>query len=156
MLTPRFESAPKMFCIGITYYGNNDQGQIPKLWDTYGKMFRQIKNCVEPWRCAGVETYEPDFDSTGKWFYTAAAIVTSLDEIPVGLVGKIIPASDYAVFTIQGKLDKLGDTIKSIYKEWLPQSGKTIAAPYDLEMYDARFKGPQSDESVMEMWLPIK
>ena len=42
-----------------------------------------------------------------------------------------------------------------IYGQWLPKSGFRQAGPYDLERYDARFKGPDDDESVMEICVPI-
>jgi len=46
----------------------------------------------------------------GKFDYIASAEVSSLDKIPVGMVGAEIPEATYAAFTHKGKLDSLQDT----------------------------------------------
>jgi hypothetical protein len=46
-------------------------------------------------------TYEGDYTKPYSWILGCE--VSSLDEIPEGLVGKVIPESKYAVFTTQGE-----------------------------------------------------
>jgi predicted transcriptional regulator YdeE len=45
--------------------------------------------------------YEGDYTKPYSWILGCE--VSSLDEIPEGLVGKVIPESKYAVFTTQGE-----------------------------------------------------
>ena len=49
--------------------------------------------------------------------------VESLDNIPEGFVGKVMPKAAYAVFRLT--LDKLesGEFWQYFYKKWLPESG---------------------------------
>src|SRR6185436_4882693 len=104
----------------------------------------------------GVETYPTDFHTIRKWFYLAGIQVTTLDAVPLALVGKILPANRYAVFSHEGTLPgRLCETFQSIYQQWLPQSGLKLAGAYDFERYDARFLGPLNAESVMEIYVPV-
>ncbi len=155
---PRIEQIPEMKCIGVSMLVDmaKDVGaQIPPLWDFYGKV-GPLANAVSPWVCLGVETYPADFMTNKKWFYTAAGVVTSLENIPVGCVAKIIPANTYAVFTHKGPLPgKLGETFGYIYGQWLPNSKYKQAAPYDFERYDDRFKGVNSPDSLIEVCVPV-
>ncbi len=81
----------------------------------------------------------------------------SIDNLDVGLSAKLIPCNDYACFEYRGAIsEKLGEYFQKIYHEWLPSSGYKMAAPYDLERYDERFLGPENEDSVMEMLLPVR
>ena len=42
------------------------------------------------------------------------------------VIERIIPAGRYAVVMHNGSLDNVGDTIYSLYKNWLPQSGEKL------------------------------
>ena len=73
------------------------------------------------------------------------------------LFRSILPANRYAIFTHKGKLPgRITETFGYIYGEWLPRSGYKQAAPCDFERYDARFKGPDNDESLTEICVPIQ
>src|SRR5580704_57413 len=123
-MEPKIVEFPQILCVGVPYYGDNQNAEIAAAWPLFNSLAEQIKNKKEPRVHLGVETYTAEFDSQRKWFYLAAVEVTSLDEIPVQLVGKIVPANRYAVFTHQGKLPgKIKDTFRYIYGEWLPGSG---------------------------------
>ena len=156
-MEPKIVQLPQIFCIGVPYYGDNKNGEIPATWPRFNSLSGQIKNKKEPRIHLGVETYTVEFESQRKWFYLAAVEVTTLDEIPVQLVGKILPANRYAVFTHQGKLPgQIAETFRYIYGEWLPSSGYKQAAPYYLERYDTRFKGPDNEESHTDICIPIQ
>lgn len=159
ILTPRFETAGPWTCVGVSTLvdmSGQPSVQIGELWDLYGKC-GPIPNAVEPWTCLGVEDYPEDFKARRKWFYTATAVVTSTDKIPSGCVVKTIPRHDYAIFTHRGPLPvKLSETFDHIYRTWLPNSGFQVAAAFDFERYDSRFKGINDEGSLIEIWLPIR
>jgi AraC family transcriptional regulator len=86
----------------------------------------------------------------------ACGEVEDLNSIPSSLVGKVIPAHRYAVFTSQGTLDALHKTFQHAYHEWLPKSKYKIADWYDFEYYGERFKGMGNPESVIDIYIPIR
>jgi AraC family transcriptional regulator len=156
-MEPQILDLPEIRVVGVPYFGPNNEGQFPATWHRFMGLSDLITNKSNPEVYYGVEVYTEDFQASGQWYYLAGVGVTSLDALPVQLVGKVIPANKYAVFTHRGSLPvKLGQTFQYAYKTWLPQSVYTQAAPYDLERYDDRFKGAGNEESVMEVCVPIK
>jgi len=155
-ITPKIIEHPQILVIGVPFYGSPDNGQFAKVWDLSNKINAHIPHQREPATYYGVEAYPEKFRTEGKWFYLAGVEVTSLEAIPVQLVGKVLPAHQYAVFTHHGALPgKLHATFQYAYQTWLPQSSYVQAAPYDFERYDARFLGADNEQSVMEVWIPI-
>jgi AraC family transcriptional regulator len=103
----------------------------------------------------GVEFYTEEFQKEKKWFYMACGGVENLNNIPATMVGKIIPAHTYAVFTHKGLLRDLGKTFQYVYHEWLPNSKYKIGDCYDFELYDERFKGGDNPDSEIDIYLPV-
>ena len=103
-MEPRIVKLSEIRVIGVPYYGKNDAGQIPAMWPVFDALVDQIENKTDPPVYLGVEAYTEEFSSLGKWFYLAGIQVTKMDSIPVQLVGKILPANGYAVFTHRGRL----------------------------------------------------
>lgn len=156
-MEPKFIELPRILVAGVPYYGDPSDGQFAKMWEILNGMAGQIANQKIPVTHFGVESYTEEFQTKGKWFYLAGVEVTSLDVIPIGAVAKIIPANTYAVFTHTGPLPgTLGETFHYAYHQWLPESGYTQAAAYDLERYDERFLGPTNPHSVMEVCIPVR
>jgi AraC family transcriptional regulator len=86
--------------------------------------------------------------------------VLKLEDIPMEMVGKTLPALEYAVFTHSGILVGESKTIKDTYAyaygTWLPQSGFENPFRFDFEFYGDRFHGNQDPNSEIEVWLPIR
>jgi AraC family transcriptional regulator len=70
------------------------------------------------------------------------------------MIGRVIPAATYAVFTARGPCTKaIQDTTRYIYSTWLPESGYEHAMTADLEVYDERCK--DDDTSEVDICIPI-
>jgi AraC family transcriptional regulator len=129
-MEPKIEQFPQILCVGVPYYGDNKNGEIPATWPLFHSLADQVKNKKEPWIHLGVETYTAEFETQRKWFHLAAVEVTSLDEIPIQLAGKILAANRYAIFTHKGKLPgRIMETFRYIYGEWLPRSRLQASRP---------------------------
>jgi predicted transcriptional regulator YdeE len=107
------------------------------------KQEHGLPNKKEPWGFAAASHgYD---EATGAFTYVMGDVVTSLDQVPEGLVGFEIPASTYAVFPVRPK-NRLGwgigiPAVKGYaYREWLPGSGYEAAGgPVDdFEYHDER------------------
>ncbi len=85
-----------------------------------------------------------------------AATAQEVDENPFGVVSKTIPGGRCAVLRHIGSDDLLGESIRYLYAEWLPQSGEELR-DFPLFMQRVRFfpDVPES-EAVIDVFLPLK
>lgn len=154
-MVPEFVRLEKMFLVGMTYYGDNEHGEIPALWGRFGARMNRITN--KKGFCAYGLCIEPDdYEETGKFQYIAALEVESLDTIPLEMVGKVLPAADYAVFTHKGPVTGLRETYEKIYGTWIAETDMEVIKGYDFELYDDRFKTPDDPESEIDIYIPIR
>jgi predicted transcriptional regulator YdeE len=119
----------------------HDAQQLVEQFEKYKKA-NEIPNKRQPWAFAAVSK---DFDEEKKTFsYLIGDVVTSLEEIPQGLIPFEIPAIKYAVFPIRPKSEfawgeAIANTKKYAYTEWLPNSKYELAKIIDdVEYHDER------------------
>lgn len=155
-MSPTIIRLDRLNIVGMQTFGTAVNGDPAEMWDVLRSNEIDIPNRVDPAVAYGVETYTQEMQNRGRWFYMAGVEVADLNEVPVQMCAKQLPANEYAVFEYKGAISPaLGDLFQHIYKEWLPASEYLQAYPYDLERYDARFKGPMDDTSVMEIMVPV-
>ena len=165
MMIPQFVSEPKFlsreafYLVGCEKYTKLTSA-IGKAWETLKKYEAEIPNRVNPCTKYGFEDYSRDFSpETMQFYYMAAVQVSSLDNIPHGMTGKTVPASDYAVFTVKGcnANGEIGKAFRYIYDEWLPNSEYDFSDVIcgDFEFYDERWDC-SSAESEIDIYLPIR
>jgi predicted transcriptional regulator YdeE len=76
--------------------------------------------------------------------------------VPVELLVKVLPPTQYAVFTLHGE-EITSDWPRRIYQEWLPGSGYEPTHQYNFQYYDERFKGiDKINESTIDVYVPVK
>ncbi len=129
---------------------------IGPLWDQFIQRATQVQNRLDD-KMVGIIHDRPPAERSHphELQYLAAAPVSSTGEIPEGMVWRIIPAGTFAVFTHRGPITLLGDTVREIYRVWLPQSGWQHAEIADVELYDHRFSCDRED-SEMEYWISVR
>ncbi len=123
---------------------------IPILWSEFAPQIDSIPNLT------GFVTYGVCSDhasADGSFTYHAAVQVTEAPDN--GLDTLKIPASRYAIFTHEGSLDHIADTVGHIFGTWLPASEFEHAGTPDFERYDERFN-PDTGIGSFEYWVPIK
>jgi len=81
--------------------------------------------------------------------------VPRLEDLPLELFAKVVPACEYAVFTHQFRDGGFSHAFKAVY-DWLQNSEYPPAYPFDIQCYDSRFKSPEDPESILEIWVPVK
>lgn len=81
--------------------------------------------------------------------------VTNIDEVPLEMFVKILPKTNYVVFTtiLENKFEMGG----YMYKKWLPENNYIQSFPYVLQMYDRkRYKGLEDPKSEIDWFIPVK
>ena len=153
-MEPKTLHKPAFKVIGLKYYGNDPANNGPDLWRDFMERLPEIENVISAKESYGLMcTGEEDFVD-GKFDYTASVAVSSLDNIPEGMVGAEIPEATYAVFTHNGNLDSLQETYEYIYGKWFQNWEYEPTGLNEFEFYDERFTGEEDSE--LYIYIPIK
>lgn len=129
--------------IGIEIRTNNGSTtDIAELWQKFyaNGIQDRIPNCVDSRIFGLYNDYETDH--TGDYSYLIGCPVSDLENIPQGMVGRLIPAQKYCVERAQGTLpDALIEAWQIIWKSDTKRTFK-----YDFELYDDRANDPSNAE----------
>lgn len=153
-----FIEKDEFMLIGIEDYTKNDFEIINKCWSTLNSRIHEIKNRINTDISYGFEDYSKDFDIVNLSFnYIAAVEVSSLDHIPEGMVGKLVPASKFAVFTQVGARRDISGVIRNIYNMWFSEFEYELNDDVcgDFEYYDKQWDCIDNSCKV-DIYIPIK
>lgn len=147
-------SIPQFYVIGIAVRTTNENAQaatdIPALWNRFftENIQNQIPNKIDD----AVYSIYTDYESDFKKPYTTilGCKVSSLIEIPDGMVAKTITQQNYQQFTAKGKLS---DGI--VYNQWTQiwESGMNRKYTADFEIYDADSSNP--DDAKVNIYIAV-
>lgn len=149
-MEPKIVQLDKFCVVGLDYVGENANNEIKEMWGDFNRRYTEIKNIVNDSAAYGLCYDHP----AARLEYIAGFQVTSLEDIPNGMVGKEVPAQTYVVFPCQG-LENIGKVYQKIIHEWLPESGYVTGGGPDFEYYDEEFD-PQSETGTLYIYFPIK
>lgn len=161
-LQPQLVDRPQLHLVGLgakfisvlSPRANNAQ-VIPALWHQFINRNTEIPYRDGPAAYGLVECLpKAERSDEMEMFYIAAAPVTTIDALPTGMISRTLPAGRWAVFTHRGSLETLGQTMRFIHREWMPESGLQAREGPELEYYGPKFN-PQSADSELEILLPV-
>lgn len=138
------EHQNEKFFIGLQLKTNNEECSLamPAHKDRFFKenILSKIPHKINGNVLALYTDYEGDYSKPYSWILGCE--VSSLHEVPEGLVGKIIPESNYAVFITLGDFPEgLIAIWQEIWKSNLPRSYTS-----DFEVYASDFDPQQNPE----------
>ena len=115
-------------------------------------------NGLPPSTSATYNIFHDDPESTpAEAFRLDICVATGVEIAPneAGMVAKVIPGGRCAVLRHTGTEDTLGDAIRYLYRDWLPQSGEELR---DFPVYAQRvkfFPEAQEHEAISDVFLPL-
>jgi AraC family transcriptional regulator len=135
---------------GMVSYG----GDIGRLWEAFSANDHLIRHTVGE---VGNElhAYSKDFSPGDPYPIFVGVEVSKIEALPEIMFVKILPGCEYAVFThrlTDGGYAGLNETIE----KWLETGPYERAYNFDLQVYDARFKGPEDPDSELDFYIPVK
>ncbi|AJA49193.1 hypothetical protein CPAST_c31270 [Clostridium pasteurianum DSM 525 = ATCC 6013] len=136
--------------VGITYFGNNSNGEIPNLWQVFNSRYNDIKHKSKSMLCYGI--CDDEMDSQGRFHYTACSQVDSFQDIPEGMETKIVPPGKYLLYTYTGDIKDIGVFYNNLFTKYLPASGHEIDLRPQFELYDSRFM----NTGEFDIYIPVK
>jgi len=159
-LKPEIYAQRAMTVVGLCtrFYGvdsekNNLADKLPRLWDGFLARLGEIEHKTSDICYGVVKQVQANSDELE---YYAAIEVSSVINIPKGMISIGVSPNTYAKFTHHGEVKNFNDTINYIYSSWLLQSGKQHTSAPDLEIYKPDEYHPTSKDSVMYYAIPIK
>jgi AraC family transcriptional regulator len=149
---PRFETTKAMLVAGLGERVSQDNGAgIPGLWQRFHQNVQSFPGRIGPVAygvcCNG--------DDAGNFDYIAGVEVGDFSDLPREFSRVRIPAQRYAVFTHSDHVSTIRRTINTIWNQWLPSSGHTMADAPNFERYDEKFD-PATGNGGFEIWVPIE
>ena len=153
--------------VGMDFYGDpykeagawSMQNAIGQLWKRFSAFYDKNKSAIK--HLAGESGYELWVDFEGKadpkadYIFVGVA-VKKLKDLPLELVGKELPDTKYAVFTLKGAEIK-SDWPTKASTSWLEQTGLKRAYPYIIEYYDSkRYKGMDDKDAELDIYVPVR
>lgn len=136
--------------VGLSYFGDNKNGEIPNLWGVFNKQYKDIPHKSEFMLCYGI--CDSDMDSQGRFHYTACAEVDSFEDVPENMETKVMEDGQYIVYTYSGAMEDLEEFYSNIFSKWLPATGHEMDLRPQLELYDDRFM----KNGEFDIYIPIK
>ncbi len=159
---PKIVEQPEFSVIGIQARTSNARevtggGAIPKQW---GKFFKEgiadkIPHKVDSTIYAVYTNYASDHN--GEYDFIIGMKVSSVSDVPPGMVAKKIPSGKFAVIT-----SAKGPVAQVVPKAWQQvwslednkQLGGVRAYKADFELYDQRSQNPQNSQ--VDLYVGLK
>ena len=130
--------------VGIKVRTTNENGQaghdIPALWNRFitENIWEKIPNKVDPSILSIYTNYESDH--TKPYDTILGCQVSTLDEIPEGMIGQAFESGKYATFLAEGDLDQgvIYQTWTEIWNSELDREFKADFEVHDITMKDRK------------------
>lgn len=139
-----FEKQDEKFFIGLELRTSNETCslEMPAHKEKFfnENILAKIPNKINGKIFALYTNYEGDYTKPYSWILGCE--VSTLDEVPEGLIGKVIPASNYAVFTTQGKFPE--GLIAAWQTIWQANFERSYTS--DFELYASNFHPEENPE----------
>jgi predicted transcriptional regulator YdeE len=166
---PKFVTQDPLKLVGFSFYGDpfrlspgwTEENEIGRLWNRFINYAQQQGPAWErvvahPHLSYEVHIYNEATMETGVFEVFVGSELASGVQPPLETVIKVLPAVQYAVFTLRGQII-VGDWPQAIYEQWLPNSDYELAHEFHIQYHDGSFKGfDRLDESSLDVYVPVK
>jgi predicted transcriptional regulator YdeE len=161
-MEPTVVEHPEFSVIGIQVRTSNAKevtggGAIPKQWEKFFKegIADKIPNKVDSTIYAVYTNYASDYN--GEYDFIIGMKVSTVSDVPPGMVAKKVPKGRYAIVT-----SAKGPVAQVVPQAWQrvyslddnKQLGGSRAYKADFELYDQRSQNPQ--DSQVDLYLGLK
>ncbi len=167
MIQPVISEKKQITLVGISFYGDpfdsragwDDENEIGHLWTRFMKFLssHQDEMIEKPQVFYEVHIYTDETREIGKFevFVGVEADLTKLNALSVELCIKVLPETQYAIFTFHG--EEITADWEKMLQNWFTASGYESPYSYNFQYYDARFKGlDKIDESILDVYVPVE
>jgi AraC family transcriptional regulator len=130
----------------------NDSARVFFEWRRESKL-----SPVKTSKSFGIAYDDPDTVEPAAFRFDICGSVTA--EVPAnsqGIVNKVIPGGRCAVLRHPGSHDRIGESARHLYREWLPASGEELRDfPLFFHYLNLKPETPEH-ELLTDIYLPLK
>lgn len=166
-MLPKITGILQITLIGMSFYGDpfdthtgwDEENQIGRTWKRF-MNFLSLQGetgdiFANPTVAYEVHISTPETREKGLFEIFVGMEAKAIQNVPVELSIKVLPATQYAVFTLRGEI--IRSDWEMMLEEWLATSGYRRSYAYNFQHYDERFKGLDNlAESTLDVYLPIQ
>ncbi len=155
--------------LGCVFYGDpfhsakewSYENEVGKLWKRfidlsmkkYSKLLSKIS--VNSYTSFELHLEPEEYEKTKNYYVMVGMEVNTLEEIPLEFFLKILPKTNYIIFTT--KMKEKFELGAYIYREWIPENGYEQSFPFVIQGYDGkRYRGLDDPESEIDWYIPVK
>lgn len=136
-------------------------GDPMRLSDTLDKLItwakaQPIELKPKPGEAFGLGYHDPREVKPEAFRFDLALSVPQHFPLNDQVVERVLPAGRYAVTTHKGSRDNIGDTIYSLYRNWLPQSGEELGDLPCIFCYHNFDHEVAETELLTDIWVLLK
>lgn len=152
----RIVTLPEIKLIGIERGIGGDDWAFDVFYNSYDKVFRNAPNRMYPNSTNATHALS-EMKPDGSYMYYIGIEVTSLEDLPNGVIGKVIPSQMYAMIGYEDNID-YKDVTDYLYRIWFEgnvyKTGHVIDFPYcTIEYYAPNYDCDIYDEHI---YIPIQ
>ena len=165
-MQPRIVDKERILLLGVSFFGDpfaesggwTEENEIGRLWD---RFFAHAEDTLAMSTVPGngppvleVHVEGHDAAARGHREVFVGVEIDELDEVPIDMLVKVLPAATYAVFTLRG--EQIRSDWSQMIAEWMVGEGYQYAHPYGFQLYDSRFVGlDQLASSEIDVYIPV-
>ena len=138
--------------IRTTNANNQSQQDLGKLWGQFfaENIIAKIPNKISSHILAVYTDYESDY--TGKYTTIIGVPVSSLDEMPSGLIGREFEAGNFQKFVAKGEMSSA--VVNTWIDIWQRDKELNRKYSYDFEVYGENSNNGENSE--VEIYIALK
>ncbi len=152
-MNPEIIEKSEMILGGIAASSENvSELDIGGLWERFIEQSDKIPYQVD--KEIGYELHIEEDRSPKMHFCLIGVEVSQVASTPIETFYKAIPQGTYVLYEHHFNEGGYSQAFKAVY-DWLENSDYEPAYAFDIQCYDARFKGPDDPDSIMEILVPV-
>jgi predicted transcriptional regulator YdeE len=166
IMQPIIEKKAEILLVGMSFYGDpfetsvgwTEENHIGRLWQRLMGYLSENPDSIQhrlPIHASyEVHVYGPETSTKGFFEVFVGIQVERLKGVPVNLLVKTLPSTEYAVFTFQG--EQISSDWHMEIDQWIAEAGYQRTLPYSFQYYDERFKGVDKlNDSILDVYMPV-
>lgn len=153
-MEPEIIQQDEMKIVGIASQYDEDDFDLHRLWSAFRPYVGNIPNRTEANAFGIYESYE-EKEGEVCFSYICSVAVSSFEDMPEGMISRVIPEQMYARFVHKGPVANIHETLKYIWGSWLPKSKYEYVEKPDFELYPEGFDD-SDPENVLYLNIPVK